>query len=80
MHDPHEPHLTSAKRILRFLQGTLDHDLLLRRASTSNLILYTDTDWKGCPDTHRSPSSYAVFLGCRLLLLKAPKHCLPFER
>jgi hypothetical protein len=29
MHDPREPHLTAMKRTLRYLQSTLDHDLLL---------------------------------------------------
>jgi hypothetical protein len=33
MHDPREPHLTAAKRILRYLQGTLDYGLFLRRIS-----------------------------------------------
>jgi hypothetical protein len=38
MHDPREPHLTTAKRILRYLQGTLDHGLLLHHTSTSDLV------------------------------------------
>jgi hypothetical protein len=67
MHDPCEPHLTVAKCILQFLQGTLDHDLLLRHASTSGLVVYTDVDWAGCPDTRRSTSGYAVFLGDNLV-------------
>jgi hypothetical protein len=28
MHDPREPHLTTIKRTLRYLWGTLDYDLL----------------------------------------------------
>jgi hypothetical protein len=44
MHDPREPHLTVAKRILGYLQGTLDDDLLLHRAATSHLVVYTDAD------------------------------------
>jgi hypothetical protein len=67
MHDPHEPHLTIAKRILRYLQGTLDHGLLLHRASTSDLVVYTDPDYASCPDTRRSTSGYAVFLGDNLV-------------
>jgi hypothetical protein len=66
MHDPREPHLTTVKHILRYLQGTLDLSLLLHRASTSDLVVYIDVDWAGCPDTHRSTSGYAVFL-CNLV-------------
>jgi hypothetical protein len=50
MHDPWEPHLTAMKHILRYLQGTPDYCLLLRRSSSSGIIIYTDTDWAGCPD------------------------------
>jgi hypothetical protein len=81
MHDLHEPHLTIAKCILRYLQGTLDLGLLLHRASTSDLVVYTDADWTGCPDTHRSTSGYVVFLGDNLVLVfEASKRRLPFER
>jgi hypothetical protein len=62
MYDPQEPHLTAIKRILRYLQWTSDYGLLLRRSSSSNLIVYTDADWAGCSDTRRSTSGYAVFL------------------
>jgi hypothetical protein len=67
MHDPREPYFTAAKCILRYLQGTLDHDLLLCRASTSDLIVYTDVDWAGCPDTRWFTSGCAVFLGENLV-------------
>jgi hypothetical protein len=63
MHDPGEPHLTAMKRIMRYLQGTPEYGLLLRRSSSSDLVVYTNADWAGCPDTRRSTSGYAVFLG-----------------
>jgi hypothetical protein len=50
------------KRILRYLRGTLDFGLLLRRSSGSDLVAYTDADWDACPDTRCSTSGYAVFL------------------
>jgi hypothetical protein len=67
MHDPREPHLSALKRILRYLQGTLDLGLHLHRTSPADLIVYTDADWAGCPDTRKSTSGYAVFLGDNLI-------------
>jgi hypothetical protein len=43
MHDPRVPYLTATTRILRYLQGTLDHDLLLPYAPLLDLIVYTNT-------------------------------------
>jgi hypothetical protein len=67
MHDPREPHLTALKRILRYLQGTPDFGLHFHRSATTELTVYTDADWAGCPDTRRSTSGYAVFLGNNLV-------------
>ena len=67
MHDPREPHLTAVKRILRYLHGTVDLELSLSCTSPVALTVYTDVDWAGCPDTRRSTSGYAVFLGDNLI-------------
>jgi predicted nucleotide-binding protein (sugar kinase/HSP70/actin superfamily) len=40
MHDPHELHLTAAKRILYYLQGAIDHGLFLHCAATSELVVH----------------------------------------
>jgi hypothetical protein len=59
--------MTALKHILRYVEGTLDFGLLLRRSSTSKLVVYSDIDLAGCRDTHRSTSGYAVFLGHNLI-------------
>jgi hypothetical protein len=66
MHDPREPHFTALKCILLYLQGTSDNSLLLQR-SCGHLTVYTDADWAGSPDTRRSTSGYAVFIGDNLV-------------
>jgi hypothetical protein len=67
MHDPRELHLIVMKRTMRYLRGTLDYGLLLRCSASSELTVYTDTDWSGCPDTRRSTSGYVVFLSANLV-------------
>jgi hypothetical protein len=67
MHDLREPHLAALKRILRYIRGTLDLCLLVRPSSQIELVVYSDADWVGCPDTRRSTSGYAVFLGDNLV-------------
>jgi hypothetical protein len=72
MHDPQESHLTAMKRILRYLRGTPDYGLL-RCSRSTDLVVYTDADWAGCPGTRRSTSGYAVFLGDNLVFWSAKR-------
>ncbi|GKE90614.1 ribonuclease H-like domain-containing protein [Tanacetum coccineum] len=58
MHDPREPHLAALKRILRYVQGTLDLGLHLYASFTTSLVGYTDADWAGCPSTRSSEAEY----------------------
>ncbi|GJZ41061.1 ribonuclease H-like domain-containing protein [Tanacetum coccineum] len=67
MHDPRESHFAALKRILRYVQGTLELGLHLYAFATTSLVGYTDADWVGCPSTRRSTSGYCVFLGDNLL-------------
>jgi hypothetical protein len=69
---PHEtpPHRSQAdsslpSRLHRLQPSSseLDYSLLLRPSPTSELVVCTDADWVGCPDTPRFTSDYVVFLG-----------------
>jgi hypothetical protein len=64
------------KHILCYLQGTPDYDLLLRRSSGSDLIVYMDANWADCPDTRRSTSGYVVFLGDNLVSWSAKRQAV----
>ncbi|GJV16617.1 ribonuclease H-like domain-containing protein [Tanacetum coccineum] len=46
------------KRILRYVQGTLDLGLHLYASSTTSLVGYTDADWAGCPSTRSAEAEY----------------------
>nr|GEX86836.1 ribonuclease H-like domain-containing protein [Tanacetum cinerariifolium] len=41
-HDPREPHFSALKRILRYVQGTLDYGLQLFSSTTDSLIACSD--------------------------------------
>ncbi|GJU37558.1 ribonuclease H-like domain-containing protein [Tanacetum coccineum] len=73
MHDSREPHFTTLKHILRYVQGTLELSLQLYASATTSLVGYTNADWAGCPSTRKSTSSYYVFLGDNLLSWSAKR-------
>jgi hypothetical protein len=62
MNAPTDIHLTAAKRILRYVRGTLDHGLFCTPGPIT-LSAFTDADWAGDPDDRRSTSGLVVFLG-----------------
>ena len=41
--------------------------LTLTASTSTNIVAYSDADWIGCPDTHRSTSGYCVYLGPSLI-------------
>ncbi|RVW54498.1 putative mitochondrial protein [Vitis vinifera] len=67
MQNPLESHWKAVKRILRYLSGTLDYGLHLRRSSQLNLVGFCDADWATDLDDKRSTSGYCVFLGENLV-------------
>ena len=62
MSAPTTVHLAAAKRILRYLQGTLNHGIAFTPGPL-HLSTYTNADWAGDPDDRRSTSSYLVYIG-----------------
>ena len=66
MHKPTSTHFVAAKRILRFLKGTLDKGVLFQ-SSPLTLTAFTDVDWAGDPSDRKSTSGITVFLGHNLI-------------
>ena len=62
MSKPCQHHLVAAKRILRFLRGTLHLGIYFKLGPLS-LSAYCDADWAGDPLDRRSITSMVVFLG-----------------
>ncbi|XP_024164434.1 uncharacterized mitochondrial protein AtMg00810-like [Rosa chinensis] len=68
MSKPRVPHRIAAKRILRYIKGTLDHGLSFSpQRQPVHLSAYSDADWAGCPDSRRSTSGYLIYLGSNLI-------------
>lgn len=63
MHKPTANHWTAAKRLLRYLKGTIFHGLFLKRQTTPFLHAYSDADWAGNHDDRTSTTAYIVYLG-----------------
>ncbi|GKE73236.1 gag/pol polyprotein, partial [Tanacetum coccineum] len=89
MHAPTENHSSAVKRILRYLHGTVEHGMLIRRSSGSTLQAFSDVLWKGNLDTsleafsdadsagdsddRRSTGGFAIYLGSNLISWTARK-------
>jgi hypothetical protein len=61
MHDPRKSHLIAAKRILRYIKGTIDFGLLFpygAQSKVNELKGYSDSDWCGDLTDRRNTSGY----------------------
>ena len=63
METPKESHWLAAKRILRYIKGTLNLDLFYAYGETAELVGYSDSDWGGDQDERKSTTGYVFYLG-----------------
>ncbi|KAG8499828.1 hypothetical protein CXB51_006266 [Gossypium anomalum] len=56
-------HFKEAKRILRYIKGTLSHGVLFKKEKEVKLAGYSDSDWAGSVDDMKSTSGYFFTLG-----------------
>ena len=63
MQAPRTDHMEAAKRVLRYIKGTLGQGILLRSDSDLNIVVFCDSDWRACPLTRKSISGYFISLG-----------------
>jgi len=73
MHAPIDSHWAAVKRILRYLKGTTSYCFHITRGSFFALHGFTDTDWAGSIDDHKSTSGYLVFFGQTPISWKSSK-------
>ena len=74
--DPGQRHWTAAKRVMRYLQGTKDHMLTYRRSGDLIVTGYSDSDFAGCPDDHKSTSGYIFMMAGGAVSWKSNKQSI----
>ena len=60
MSKPTEAHLAAAKRVMRYIQGTLDDGIWYKRGGKGRMECYTDSDFAGDLTDRKSTSGYVI--------------------
>eukprot|EP00253_Pinus_taeda_P029202 PITA_29202 len=63
LQNPSESHWKAAKRILRYVRGTIQFGIHYSAKATPLLVGFTDSDWAGDPDDRKSTAGYVFPLG-----------------
>lgn len=67
MQSPTLVHLDAAKRILRYVKGSLEYGLLYKKEESFCLSGYTDADWAGDVNDRRSTTGYCFSTGSSMV-------------
>ncbi|KAK9740494.1 hypothetical protein RND81_03G039700, partial [Saponaria officinalis] len=70
---PIEVHMGTAKRVFRYLKGTLEFGVLYQPCSDPRLIAYYDSDWAGLVNDMKSNLGYAFNFGSGVFLWNSKK-------
>lgn len=68
-----QAHWVAAKRVLRYLKGTLNYGILYNSSRDKPLVGYVDADWGNCPDDRRSYTGYAFMLASGVISWESRK-------
>jgi hypothetical protein len=66
MQKPNVSHLAATKRILRYLKGTLDYDVLFSaddEGKECKIVGYTNSSWCSDAEDRKSTTGYMFMLG-----------------
>ncbi|XP_038985581.1 secreted RxLR effector protein 161-like [Phoenix dactylifera] len=63
MKAPTSSYLKVAKRILRYIKGTLNYGLFYSFVDNFTLVGYSDSDWAGDVDERKGTTRYVFFMG-----------------
>nr|GEW94146.1 putative reverse transcriptase domain-containing protein [Tanacetum cinerariifolium] len=77
--NPNEHHVSAAKRIFRYLKGTINLGLWYPKDSSFDLTAYSDADHAGCHLDRKSTSGSVQFLGDKMIQVAQKKVKIAFE-
>ena len=69
-------HWKATKQVMRYLQRTKDYMLTYRKSDQLEIIGYSDSDFAGCQDSHKSTSGYIYLLAGGAISWKSAKQTL----
>ncbi|XP_073107386.1 secreted RxLR effector protein 161-like [Elaeis guineensis] len=73
MSNPSKLHLTTAKRILKYLQSTKKQEIRYVKEENNSLVGFTDSDWAGSLDDRKSTTRYLFCLGTKVISWSSKK-------
>jgi hypothetical protein len=71
--NPKESHLTTVKRILRYVNGTVNFGIFFSRNTNLELAGYSDVDWAENADDRKSTSGGCFYVGTNLVAWMSKK-------
>ena len=66
-YNPKESHITTVKRSIRYVNGTLDYGIWYSKDSNVSLAGFSNTDWASNTDNRKSTSGGCFYLGNNLV-------------
>lgn len=73
MEKPRELHWQMMKRVLRYLTGSQEMRIVLRKSEELNIAAYSDADWASDSTDRQSQKGYIVYLGESPVVWCSPK-------
>jgi hypothetical protein len=75
--EPHEDHMLAVKHILRYIVGTLNWGVYLKKGSgKTTLVGFTDSDFAGDVDSRKSTLDFFLFLNTGIITWQSNKQSL----